>query len=208
AAGTTIEMSREEIAVASSHVKTWELIAAGEHEYCLVLEDDVYFRAGFARSFDKAWSAIGSIDGSTALDMLYVSFEESRGGAEWAIAPAPLRHPIRGVWQLSGYVLSRQGALKLLDALPVRGPVDLWINFTFADLNVFAVRRPTIRQRLDLPSSNFYSALPVLAQVGLINREQAPTIGRPNMDGPIFGLGRPGTAVSALATALSMLGFR
>src|SRR5690606_38568685 len=31
---------------------------------------------------------------------------------------------------------------------------------------------------------------------------------RPNMDGPIFGLGRPGTAVSALATALSMLGFR
>ncbi len=207
-ANIAIEMSREEIAVASSHVKTWELIASGDHEYCLVLEDDVYFCGGFADLFDEAWSAISSTDDPVALDLLYVSFEESRGGAEWTLAPRPLRRPVRGLWQLSGYVLSKRGASKLLEMLPVRGPVDLWLNFAFADLDVFALCRPTIKQRLDLPSSNFYSALPVLSKVGLITDDKAPTVERPEVEGPIFGLGEAGTGVTALATALSMLGLR
>lgn len=202
-----IEMSREEVAVALSHVKAWELIAAGDHQYGLVLEDDVYFCRAFSKVFDRGWSSLAS-KGPVRFDLLYVSYEEARGGAEWTAAPAPLRRPVRGLWQLSGYVLSRRGARKLLDRLPVRGPVDLWINYVFGDLDVFALRRPVIKQRLDVPSSNFYSALPVLSKVGLLTSDKAPSIERRPVRGPIFGLGDAGTGITALAMALSMLGYR
>ncbi|MGO8863475.1 MAG: family 16 glycosylhydrolase [Acidimicrobiales bacterium] len=202
-----IEMSREEVAIALSHVKAWELIVAGEHQYGLVLEDDVYFHRSFSKVFDRAWSAVAR-KGAVAPDLLYVSYEAARGGAEWAAAPAPVRRPVRGLWQLSGYVLSKQGAGKLLARLPVRGPVDLWINFVFDDLDVFAVRRPVIKQRRDVPSGNFYSALPVLSKVGLLTSDKAPPIERRTLKGPIFGFGETGTGVTALATALSMLGYR
>jgi GR25 family glycosyltransferase involved in LPS biosynthesis len=207
-AEVSIEMSREEVAVALSHMKAWELIAASDHEYGLVLEDDVYFRRDFSKVFDRAWSALALKNGSITLDLLYVSYKEARGGAEWTAAPAPVRRPVRGLWQLSGYVLSKRGAGKLLDRLPVRGPVDLWINFVFGDLGVFALRRPVIKQRLDVPSSNFYSALPVLSKVGLLTGEKAPSIERRSVQGPIFGFGERGTGVTALAMALSMLGYR
>jgi GR25 family glycosyltransferase involved in LPS biosynthesis len=202
-----IEMSREEVAVALSHVKVWELIAAGNHPYSLVLEDDVYFHSAFSRVFDQAWSTLVRKE-PLALDLLYVSYEAARGGAEWMPAPGPIRRPVRGIWQLSGYVLSQGGANKLLDRLPVRGPVDLWINFVFGDIDVFALRRPVIKQRLDLPSGNFYSVLPILSKVGLLTSDRAPSVERPAVQGPIFGFGKTGTGVTALATALSILGYR
>ena len=43
-----IHMSRPEIAVARSHINVWRRVAASNHEYVLVLEDDVWFRSGFA----------------------------------------------------------------------------------------------------------------------------------------------------------------
>ena len=202
-----IKMSREELAVALSHVKAWNLIAVGDHQYGLVLEDDVYLHSAFSRVFDKAWSAL-VLKELGMFDLLYVSYKTARNGAEWTAAPAPLRRPVRGLWQLSGYVLSKRGAGKLLDRLPVRGPVDLWINLVFGDLDVFALRRPVIKQRLDVPSVNFYSVLPVLSKVGLITSDKAPPFERRTVQGPIFGFGAPGTGVTALATALSMVGYR
>lgn len=201
----SIEMSAEEVAIALSHVKVWELIAAGEHNYGLVLEDDVYFPCGFARVLDRAWAALAS---TVSPDLLYISYEEARSGAEWIPAPAPLRRPVRGLWQLSGYVVSKHGAKKLLDRLPVRGPVDLWVNYAFTDLNVFALRRPVIKQRRDLPSRNYYSALAVLSQVGVLTGEKAPAMEPPATGGPIFVTGERGTGVSAVGQALSLLGYR
>src|SRR4029453_15673138 len=81
--------------------------------------------------------------------------------------------PERGLWYLSGYILSRRGARKLLDALPCRGPVDLWINHQFSKLNVFATRRSIVRQRRDSISTNTYSILPALSGIGAINSEGA-----------------------------------
>jgi hypothetical protein len=65
-----------------------------------------------------------------------------------------------------------------------------------------------IKQRLDIPSSNFYSALPILSKVGLIAVDLPPSIARRSVAGPVFGLGESGSGVTALATAMSMLGFR
>ena len=66
--------------------------------------------------------------------------------------------PVTGLLQLSGYVLSREGAQKLLDLLPVRGPVDLWMNHQFHHLDVIATRQSIIEQRLDAASTNSYSS--------------------------------------------------
>lgn len=203
-----IAMSPEETAIALSHVKAWELVAAGEHAYSLVLEDDVYFRFSFSTAIDRAWSSLQSRGCSATTELLFVSYAEALSGAEWKGASRTTRRPVRGLWQLSGYVLSKDGATKLLKNLPVRGPVDLWINSRFSELNVFAMRRPPVRQRLDVASSNFYSVLPVLSRVGLLTGEKMPSIGKRDRTGPIFGIGEAESGLTSLATALSMLKYR
>src|SRR4051795_10571998 len=42
-----VEMTPQEVAVASSHIEVWKLVAAAECGYALILEDDVYFKRGF-----------------------------------------------------------------------------------------------------------------------------------------------------------------
>jgi len=72
-----IRMSRPEIAVARSHIGVWRRIAAGEHEYVLVLEDDVWFQHGFTRHLEQAWGEIDADDErTTRLDILYLSYKE------------------------------------------------------------------------------------------------------------------------------------
>jgi GR25 family glycosyltransferase involved in LPS biosynthesis len=55
---SSIQMSRPEIAVAHSHIGVWRQVAASNHEYVLILEDDVWFRSGFARNLNQAWAEI------------------------------------------------------------------------------------------------------------------------------------------------------
>jgi GR25 family glycosyltransferase involved in LPS biosynthesis len=203
-----IEMSRQEAAVARSHVAVWKLIAGGSPLYTLVLEDDGYFRRWFAKAFDRAWAELEHAHGNPPFDLLYLAYGEARAGAEMAPVSRELLRPSRGVWQLSGYVLSRRGAQRLLDLLPVRGPVDLWINHQFENLDVLAVRRPVIQQRLDCPSSNSYSVLPILSKIGVLTREKPSTISVKPVPAPVFAFGKHGTGLTALATALSMLAYR
>ena len=119
-----------------------------------------------------------------------------------------LFRPVTGLWQLSGYVLSRTGARKLLALLPVRDPVALWLNHQFKELDVFATQRSIIEQRPDLPSTNSYSVLPILSQVGVTTHEKPLLAKSVAMPGPVFAFGKSGSGLAALATALSMLGYR
>ena len=125
-----------------------------------------------------------------------------------AFVSSELLRPVRGLWQLSGYVLSKRGAQRLLNLLPVSGPVDVWINRQFGKINVLATRRPVVLQRLDCPSSNSYSVLPILSKVGVLTREKPPTISGKKLPAPVFAFGQQGTDLTSLATALSMLGYR
>ena len=120
----SIEMSQQERAIALSHHKIWDMIAKSDHEYVLILEDDVYFTARFASVFEEVWAnLIHNTAKGGAVDLLYLSFEEAKDGAEKEFLSEYLMRPIRGLWNLSGYVLSKEGAQKLLKLLPVRGPV-------------------------------------------------------------------------------------
>lgn len=203
-----IRMSRAEIAVARSHVEIWRRIALGAEAHALVLEDDVWFHPKFGRYIDEAWKELTTQSGATEIDVLYVSYLEARHGAPKHLLSRHVFVPERGLWYLSGYVLSRKGARKLLDLLPCQGPVDLWINHQFSKLNVFATRRAIVRQRRDSFSTNSYSILPALSMIGAINSEGAAHFHARPTQLPVFAFGPADSGQSSLAMALSMLGYR
>lgn len=204
-----VEMTDQEVAVALSHIAVWERVAAGDSDYSLILEDDTYFRRGFCRDLDEAWSdLVWSRAERPAFDLLYVSYKEVKTGKRFVPISDSLFKPLGGLWCLSGYVLSRPGARKLLDALPVYGPVDAWMNRRFEAMRVFATRRSIVQQRPDCPSSNLYSVLPVLSQVGVLTGEK-PLLATPRAgSSPVFAIGDRDSGLTALAMALSMLGYR
>lgn len=203
-----IEMTRQEVAIALSHIEVWKLIANGDVPNALVLEDDIFMTYGFARDLEATWSLLArSASGEPSFDLLYLAFAEVSNVApvQKGVGLRRLRAP--GIWEASGYVLSRQGARKLLDQLPVCGPVDLWLNMQFGRLSAFTAARPLIEQRIDEPSTNSYSILPVLSQVGVITREKPLVPVTKHLPGPVMGLGSPDSGLTALGMALSMLGY-
>lgn len=204
-----IWMTWPEVAVARSHVGVWRRIATGQDAYALVLEDDAWFKWGFGQYVDRTWRELApDRDASAPFDVLYLSYKEVRGGAQKALLSASVFRPVRGLWYLSGYVLSRKGARKLLGLLPCRGPVDLWMNHQFDALDVRATRRPMIGQRSDMGSSNSYSILPALSRIGVLDCEgQSLFQNRPQLR-PVFAFGEERSGLSSLAMALSMLGYR
>ncbi|MBI5118984.1 glycosyltransferase family 25 protein [Candidatus Poribacteria bacterium] len=204
-----VQMSRAEVAVAKSHIQVWRRVAQGEQEHVLILEDDVWFHPLFPRHIDQAWNDI-SIEGrkQEGFDILYVSYMEVADGAPKTFVSSNVFRPVRGLWFLSGYILSRKGAEKLLRLLPCRGPVDLWINHQFSVLNVRATRLSLVSQRIDAPSTNSYSILPTLSTIGAINSEGAALFNLRPTRQPVFAFGPANSGQSSLAMALSMLGYR
>lgn len=204
-----IQMSRPEIAVARSHIDVWRKVVEGSHDYALILEDDVWFRSGFAHNLDQGWGEImDEANGKSNLDILYLSYEEVKYGAPKTFLSSNVFRPVRGLWHLSGYVVSRKGAEKLLHLLPCRGPVDLWINHQFKFLDVRALKQSVITQRRDFNSSNSYSILPALTKIGAITSERASLFQFRPHTRPVFVVGDEGSGLSSLAMAISMLGYR
>jgi len=203
-----VRMSREEIAVARSHIRVWKTIARSTASYALVLEDDIWVERGFGRVVDQAWREMEVADrGVPAFDLLYVSYKEVRYGAPKELVSKNVFRPERGLWYLSGYVLSKKGAQALLELLPSRGPIDLWINHKFREIDVRALRRSVINQRLDTPSTNSHSILPSLTRIGVLDEGDTALFNQRPTHSPVFAFGAPGSGLSSLAMALSMLGY-
>src|SRR6266446_7345153 len=204
-----IRMSQAEVAVACSHIGIWKTIAQSSAPYSLVLEDDVRFERGFGRVLDQAWREMKDADrANPGFDILYVSYAEVRNGAPKELVSTNVFRPERGLWYLSGYVLSKKGAQALLELLPSRGPIDLWINHKFREMDVRALRRSVINQRLDTPSTNSHSILPSLTRIGVLEEGDTALFHQRPIHSPVFAFGVPGSGLSSLAMALSMLGYR
>ena len=202
ALGTVIRMTKQEIAIALSHIAVWRSIATSGVGFTLVLEDDVYFTRGAARRVSRTWDSIDS----EKLELLFLSFRETSTRTRSARTPA--RRPDVGLWQASGYVLSPRGARKLLAALPMTGPVDLWLNFQFDGLHVRVADRPYIEQRPNVSSSNSYSVMPALSRVGAIRREAPQLVRRRKAHRPIIVTGAKTDELASVGVALSVLGYR
>jgi GR25 family glycosyltransferase involved in LPS biosynthesis len=197
-----ISMTRPEIAIALSHIAAWRLIAAGDVERVLVLEDDIMMRPRFATKLNREWPALVDAE-AELIYFAYHDVSEDRQSSK----PVTQRRLTPGLWEASSYVLSRSGAQKLLSALPANGPIDLWLNFQFSKIRTFSTAMPIAEQRLLEPSTNSYSVLPVLSQVGAVAREK-PLISRAKkLPGPIIVTGPPNSGLTSIATALSMLGY-
>jgi GR25 family glycosyltransferase involved in LPS biosynthesis len=203
-----VRMTRQEVAVARSHVEAWKIVANGPHNFVLVLEDDVWFTPGASSAIDYGWRTV--LDRRAAKagpELLYLSYNDAGGTAVRDDVCDILFRPVRGLWFLSGYVLSREGAAKLLRAMPVVGPVDLWMNFRFKELVVHALSSPAIAQRHDGESDNAYSVLPYLARAGIVDSERGLKPPDPPVIGPVLAWTAKAEQ-ECLAMALSMLGLR
>jgi GR25 family glycosyltransferase involved in LPS biosynthesis len=203
-----IKMTPQEVAIARSHVEVWKAVATGSDDHVLVLEDDVWFKRGAAAAIDRGWrAALRRCRAEGGPRLLYLSYEDAGGTAERTDVCDALFRPKRGLWFLSGYVLSREGAVTLLRAMPVVGPVDMWINYRFEELGALALSSPAILQRQDIASDNSYSILPFLARAGIVDASSGPMSPDKSHAGPVLAW----TAVGeheGLAMALSMLGLR
>jgi GR25 family glycosyltransferase involved in LPS biosynthesis len=203
-----IRMSQAEVAIAHSHIRVWKTIAQSAAPYALVLEDDVWFTRDFSRVLDQAWREMKEADSvDPSFDVLYVSYAEARHGAPKELLSKNVFRPERGLWFLSGYVLSRKGAQALLRLLPCRGPIDLWINHKFDAIDVRALRRPVVNQRADLLSTNSYSVLPALSTIGVLDYSTTALFHQRPTHYPVFAFGPPDSGLSSLAMAISMLGY-
>ncbi|CAE6729779.1 hypothetical protein R75461_08407 [Paraburkholderia nemoris] len=203
-----IKMTRQEIAVARSHVEVWKTIASGSDNHVLVLEDDVWFKWGAAAAISRGWrAALRRCCAEGGPRLLYLSYADAGGTAERVDLCDALFRPVRGLWFLSGYVLSREGAAALLRAMPVIGPVDLWINYRFSELGALALSSPAILQRQDSASDNAYSVLPYLTRAGIIDAGSGPMAPGRTGAGPVLAW-TAGGEHEGLAMALSMLGLR
>jgi GR25 family glycosyltransferase involved in LPS biosynthesis len=208
AAGRQIAMTPQEVAIALSHIGVWRLMAANQLPFALILEDDVYFPRGFATGLANAWDAVLDLSRTAPFDILYLSYEVAGGLKTPRIGEGIVAKPTSGLWQLSGYVLSLRGAERVLNLLPVRGPVDLWLNLQFAALEIWMTRRPLVQQRVGIPSSNCYSVMPILSQVGLVTRDDQQVLDRRPTPSPVLVFGPQGSGLSAFASALLVLGYR
>ncbi|MEO8681958.1 MAG: family 16 glycosylhydrolase [Vicinamibacterales bacterium] len=204
-----IRMSEAEVAVARSHIEVWRTVARSAARYSLVLEDDVYFQRGFGQTLDAAWNEMRTTDlDEDVFDLLYVSYREARYGAPKELLSANVFRPDRGLWFLSGYILSKRGAQTLLTLLPCRGPIDLWINYAFPNIKVRALRRSMVNQRMDTSSTNSYSVLPMLSRIGILDDSGGALFHQRPSIVPVFVFGDPSSGLSSVALALSMLGYR
>jgi hypothetical protein len=174
----------------------------------LVLEDDAWFRRGAAAAIDRGWNAARSrCESEGGPRLLYLSYADAGGMAIRDDPCEALFRPARGLWCLSGYVLSRAGAATLLRAMPVVGPVDLWMNYRFAEMGALALATPVIAQREDADSDNAYSILPYLARAGIVDSDRSPRPPDASHLGPVLAwTARPER--ESLPMALSMLGLR
>ncbi len=203
-----VKMTRQEVAVARSHIEVWKTIANGIDAYVLVLEDDVWFTWNAATEISAGWqAALERCRSKGGPHLLYLSYQDAGGTAERADACKSLFRPVRGLWFLSGYVLSREGAAALLRAMPVVGPVDMWMNYRFQELGAFALTSPAILQRADTASDNSYSMLPYLARAGIVEAGVTRMAPAPSGSGPVLAWTSEHER-EALPMALAMLGLR
>ena len=202
-----VRMSRQEVAVARSHIEAWKAIATGPDSLVLILEDDAWFKPGARASINEIWREVRKRSASGQPDILFFSYEDAGGTASREEERGGLFRPVRGLWHLSGYVLTQAGAMNLLRSMPVKGPVDLWMNYQFAELDALAMTSPAIAQRLDGKSDNAYSVMPYLARAGVVDGGHAIKHAGVLGSERVLAWTRRADHES-LAMALSMLGLR
>lgn len=147
-----LSCSKSEIAISLGHIAMWDKFIESKGKAALFLEDDITFEAGFSKTFNSVFKELPE-----DWDMVYFSILPATVGYIAEKYSVNLEKLKNGVWWFSGYLLSDRGVRKLRKKTPVKGPIDVWINHQFKDLNVFTTTYNAIEQHNDRDSDNVYS---------------------------------------------------
>jgi GR25 family glycosyltransferase involved in LPS biosynthesis len=141
-----------EIGISLSHMGVWKDIVKKKTPYTLILEDDFTIDTEFQTNLKNAWDELPK-----DFDVFYLSYLQSSDGFKFDFYKNNLLKIHKGIWWLSGYILSYEGAKKLIDNFPVVGVADMWINHIIPSMNVYATKILLIGQRINMKSDNIYS---------------------------------------------------
>lgn len=150
---TMIKCTIPEHSIALSHIKILQDIVKNDIPCALIMEDDVWVRYDFSKRFKSIMDKQIPKD----FDILYISSLPVKKGFTWDDYSKDIIRVYNGVWWMSGLVVTKKAAQKILDNLPCVGPIDLWINHQFGGLNVYMTKENLVEQRLDYKSLNSYS---------------------------------------------------
>ena len=148
-----VDCSIPESNIALGHASILYDIVKNKTPVSLILEDDIEFVPGFAGMLSNIFEEQLPDD----WDIVYLSALPSRYGFKWEEYSEDLIKVHNGVWWFSGLLVSERAAKKLTEAFPIIGPVDVWVNYQFKDLNVYMTPVNLINQNQGLGSDNLYS---------------------------------------------------
>ncbi|XP_056149812.1 procollagen galactosyltransferase 2-like [Lampris incognitus] len=125
-------LTRGEIGCFLSHYNIWKQVVKQELQQVLVLEDDVRFEARFRSRLMTIMDNVNKV--GLEWDLIYIGRKQLqvKEPEYWVKGVNNLVHPDYSYWTL-GYVLSLQGAKKLLEAEPLSKmlPVDEFLPIMF-----------------------------------------------------------------------------
>lgn len=147
-----LQLTEAERGVSVAHYNTWKAFYDSGEQSALILEDDVEFSYGFNAKLEKILEEVPH-----DWDLIYLSSLPCETGFTWDEHSDNVVRVYNGVWWLSGYMISKRFAKRLITEAPIIGPVDLWINYMFEGANVFLTPTSIIDQSDDTESDNEYS---------------------------------------------------
>ncbi|XP_065200930.1 glycosyltransferase 25 family member [Planococcus citri] len=124
-------MKKGEIGCFLSHYKLWKKMIAENYEQILILEDDVRFEKHFLSKFKNLLDELRGP--GLRWDLAYLGRKIMNPKNESLVSEnSNLVYPDYTYWTL-GYIISKQGALKLLDTNPLKKllPVDEFLPIMF-----------------------------------------------------------------------------
>src|SRR5262245_12397808 len=147
----TADLSSGEVGCYASHLSIYQQIARNQLAYAMILEDDVILPDDLLSMVKDALSMAPK-----GWDYIRLSGHFKR--AVYSIGPLPNgRHLVRHTLipnTTAGYLISRQGADKMLAPSPRLRPIDRDIKFAWLrNLEVFGVYPSPVTQRAYLPTT-------------------------------------------------------
>ena len=137
--GITASLSESNIAL--GHASILQDIVDNNIQHALILEDDALFSPGFSWLMERMFKQLPD-----DWDIFYVSYQPCIYGFKSEPYTEDIVKIKSGVWWLSGVFISQRAAKKLVDNFPIIGPIDVWINYHFDDLNVYGTMFNCINQ--------------------------------------------------------------
>lgn len=123
-------MTKGGIGCALSHKMVYEKILAGDDEYVLILEDDIWFDDNFNIKLEQTLKKIGN-----NYDILWLGYHSKSTKTEYVELDVP-----ETLYGLFGYIINKKAAKKLIEIFPITMQIDTEIPKIFMDLRVYALK--------------------------------------------------------------------